>query len=277
MIHFATISGDIGTKALNALRELIDLEDPLADDRWDKMRRIELFELDGIVFKIIFCISEKTFDTLYEIMTYILTLDISNDIIIQVINISMPEPPTHPTLYIEKFFFKSDKCKDLYQLPKEPESFIKMYNYEDSIKKYFSDKNKSCKYAFTDNLYDKEVNYNDHLAVRSHHFNSLKIAITYAVYIYFNNNLHMQNLSDDVIEKFKADILLDVYTSSQGEFILHDYNEIKEKIYTYLLSIPEWVEFIDSWKSFWTPFRTVDDRPNFEDLYSTFNIPILKI
>jgi hypothetical protein len=59
-------------------------------------------------------------------MTYILTLDISNDIIIQVINISMPEPPTHPTLYIEKFFFKSDKCKDLYQLPKEPMSFIKM-------------------------------------------------------------------------------------------------------------------------------------------------------
>ena len=87
----------------------------------------------------------------------------------------------------------------------------------------------------------------------------------------------MQKLSDDVIEKFKSDILLDVYTSSQGEFILHDYNEIKEKIYTYLLSMPEWVEFIDSWKSFWEPFRTVDDRPNFEDLYSTFGIPILKI
>ena len=76
----------------------------MSDDRWDKMRKIELFESEGIVFKIKFCISKETFDTLYETMTYILTLDISNNIIIQVINVSMPEPPTHPTLYIEKFF-----------------------------------------------------------------------------------------------------------------------------------------------------------------------------
>ena len=56
-------------------------------------------------------------------------------------------------------------------------------------------------------------------------------------------------------------------------YFKHRNPEELKYIYEYLLSMNEWVDFIDSWKKFWSIDTEFID---FTDLYSNFDLPIIE-
>ena len=227
MIKFITIAGE----QFNGIDQLLDLNAPLNDPRLATMTDIILFRRNNNISKIIFIIDTTPFMTLYDTMMQVKKLDVEL-VIITVIFIPKPIPPLSPSIGIN--ITKTTIYNDLCDQRKKPVSFLEWYddseviNFLNKIPDYSHWKNKTDIYCFVYNYYA---------------FDNLEDCITYAIWCSY---IHNKNI------EYTNPIWLNVYIQpGVSKNILAGSLILKQEIYSFLITIPEWKEYFDLWEEFW--------------------------
>jgi hypothetical protein len=258
MIQFLTLTSTIPLE----LEQIIDLKNPLDDLRWKDMTNVIYFKKNEIIYKIQFVIDIIPFETLYDVMLYVSKIYIENNIIIQVIYIQKPEPPLHPSVLFELhpsvLVDEVLRYNNNDNIPYEPISFIKWYALEENLKHFIH------KLEYPNYRYNDTIKFS--FASKYTEFNNLNEALLYSIhhYILYDSKNIKYNRFGNVV----ADIKMGIDIHRQNIYSrIEDIEYVKKEIYTYLLSIPEWFEYFDSWRKFWSKDIV---EPDFSELYSNF-------